>query len=183
MSADRTTCKIGTILGGSELRDAVHVAVCPIEAGEWIRPGEHIGIGTDGKATAKNAMHTGIADPFLKETIKAGNRFYMFMYPQTITSLRHEWTHPAFEPTSDEKKASESLLRQFCEAYEIGYAELLKSASEPNGYINLGFDAGNISDISRRHPEYKDFWDHIEIVTGRKFDELHRERANWTCGC
>ena len=67
-------------------RDAVHIAVIPMVATRLMKPGEH--------------LQNGIVDPFLKEMVPVGERYWLFLYPATITSLRHVWQHPAF---GDEK--------------------------------------------------------------------------------
>lgn len=105
---------LGRLLDDTAKRDAIHLAVYPVVAGEHITAGDHVRLGPDGKAyiahTYREAI--GIADPFIVETtwpgtkpsrsvIAYGSRFWLVVLPRTITSLRHVWEHPAF-PASGE---------------------------------------------------------------------------------
>jgi len=93
---------LGTTPHPSAGRDAVHVAVCPVTAGADMESGTRVFLGDDGTAydyaMPMNKMWLGIADPFLRRTIKKGERFWLCLYPNSVTSLRHVWTHPAFQP-------------------------------------------------------------------------------------
>ena len=88
---------LGTILDDTAGRDAVHVAVEPVVAGDRLSPGQHIGRLSDGTyGIGRDVQPLGIVDPFLRRPVSPGQRFYLFLYPRTITGLRHVWTHPAF---------------------------------------------------------------------------------------
>jgi hypothetical protein len=91
--------QIGSLVpDGENRRDAVHVAIAPVIASEDLVPGQHVGLdgGRPTHAWARANTKIGIVDPFLAEPVKRGQRFWLFLYPGTITSLRHVWTHPAF---------------------------------------------------------------------------------------
>jgi hypothetical protein len=88
---------LGKLIDGDERRDAVHIAVAPVEAAQRLTPGQHVGLSDDGRAIA-SGVPIGVVDPFLTTAVEPGQRFWLFMYPNTITSLRHVWTHPAFAP-------------------------------------------------------------------------------------
>jgi hypothetical protein len=87
-----TEVKLGQLVGGAAGRDAVHVAVVPMKAAVRLRPGCHVDRfgGTDYEPV-------GIVDPFLLQPVEPGQTFWLCLYPGTVTSLRHVWTHPAFE--------------------------------------------------------------------------------------
>lgn len=131
---------LGMIIDKAQKRDAIHLAVEPIEAGEKLWPGQDVGM-HDGKAwrtySASDTPHMalGIVDPFLKAAVQPGERFWLVVYPRQIHSLRHVWTHPAFpdapelrdiglqslnagidrQLAEDEaKRASEKWLRDWC---------------------------------------------------------------------
>jgi len=83
---------------GDRRRDAVHVAVAAVTAETRLSPGQHIGLvrADNMELVCQTERNIGIVDPFLTEDVEPGQRFWMFLYPDTITGLRHIWTHPAF---------------------------------------------------------------------------------------
>ena len=89
---------LGTIIDDKQARDAIHLAVEPVIAGERLRPGEPVYL-ADGKAwlAVGAGRGLGIVDPFLEEPVAEGHRFWLVVYPRKITSLRHVWTHPDFD--------------------------------------------------------------------------------------
>ncbi len=97
-------------------RDAVHIAVVPVTASENLWPGEHVGFVEPGniELVAVVGGTIGIVDPLLTSLVLKGQRFYMWIYPNTVTSLRHVWTHPAFDAAAAAKN------KAFAEAYGIG---------------------------------------------------------------
>lgn len=100
---------LGMIHFKPEHRDAIHLAVEPVKAGEHLQPGEQIGVlngiaysagsQLDNGADDPNPIKIkaqGIVDPFLPRTVKRGESFWFIMNPRMVTSLRHVWTHPDF---------------------------------------------------------------------------------------
>lgn len=100
------------IENGDRRRDAIHVAIAPVMAAETLFPGQPIGFTDDASllpdGIAAPGPHellagvdwpdgpVGVVDPYLHVPVQAGHRFWMFVMPNTVTSLRHVWTHPAF---------------------------------------------------------------------------------------
>ena len=87
---------LGTIFTTPQGRDAIHLAVEPVEATCTLLPGQHITI-QDQKAYPAGPIESlGIVDPFVQETIQKGQKFWFIMKPRQVRSLRHVWSHPAF---------------------------------------------------------------------------------------
>lgn len=173
---------LGTIIEGGG-RDAIHLAVEPVVASETLAPGQHIGI-MDGKATAFPEKFLGIVDPFLKDTIQEGQRFWLIVYPRQITSLRHVWTHPDFEEKKpeviehDPVSASKAWIAHFAEMIDQTYNRLMQAAAlwvedEEYTYDN--------SETYKDHwDKFPEFWIHYEVVTGKAPKD---KSSFFTCSC
>lgn len=118
--ADQTTPTLGKLIEAGQQRDAIHIAVAPVIAEHVLAPGVHVGFAVEGNTELVGCgakVKLGVVDPFLKEVVLKGQRFWMFLYPQTITSLRHDWTHPAFSAPAESNRfsrlESEAWLRNY----------------------------------------------------------------------
>jgi hypothetical protein len=95
---------------GDRRRDAIHIAVAPVTAAGRLAPGQHVGLVEEGNLELVGPCDRpiGAVDPFLAAEVEPGQRFWLFLYPGTITSLRHVWTHPVF--TAAAAAVKEKLL-------------------------------------------------------------------------
>lgn len=163
---------IGKILTAADQRDAIHVAVAPVTAGALLTPAQHIGLDPHGKAVwaglTSAIQPIGIVDPFLAQSVQPGERFFVFLYPGSITSLRHEWTHPAF---SD---ASEHWMRAFAEGHGVTYPDMMAAAQR---WVN---DGQYFSRGGQFEGEYipDEFWTHYAALTG-----IVGDGSFFSCSC
>ena len=78
-------------------RDAIHIAVAPIIAAENLLVGARVMLDDDGMGINETRGEAiGIVDPFRTTPVKEGERFWLCLFPGTITGLRHAWSHPKF---------------------------------------------------------------------------------------
>ena len=178
-----TELPLGQLITSSQQRDAIHIAVAPVVAGERLSPGDHVALATNDKETVYlSPVSIGVVDPFLKTRVMPGERFWLFLYPQTITSLRHDWSHPAFEPApSTAKEISEKWLRQFADECGVQYEWLLQSA-ESMVYSGDGRISG--TDMPQVAFEKRaEAWQHYEVVTGQTVGAEARDQTMFSCAC
>lgn len=177
--------KLGQLIDGEAERDAIHIACAPVVAATNLPPGAHVGILADGTVGTSDRP-VGIVDPFLTEHVFAGQKFWLVLYQNTVTGMRHHWAHPSFDsaatPIVDPRKAkSERWLRDFAERWEMGFDHMVADACDlkRNGIcIGTEFDGPHElgGDLER-------FWQHMEVFTGRKLTQEHRKTVGWRCAC
>lgn len=183
--------KLGSLIIDTVGRDAVHIAVAPVTAGAKLNPGDRIGF-TDTAHTVniKRKGAIGIVDPFLAHPVSKGDVFYMFLLPNTITSLRHEWTHPEFEKedllAETEKTfialqgdpAAEKWMTDFSERVNCTYSEMLEAAES---YLLTGDYLCKGGDLEGEYvPD--EFWNMYERIKRTTVTENSRG-SFFTCSC
>jgi hypothetical protein len=169
-------------------RDAIHIAVAPAVATTYLDPGEDVGFveGTERAGRNSSSAAIGIVDPFLPRTIGPGERFWIFLYPNTITSLRHQWTHPAFEQSAgrisqdDHIAKSRAWIEQHAKLLGLSDDVLMENAVEwlrdHDYFVQQG------SERWRDNFNPTEFWHHYEVVTGKPVPDDDK-RSFYCCTC
>lgn len=196
--------KLGSIITTPQHRDAVHIAVVPVKAAVALHAGQAVRLENGEAVSCYSSERIGVVDPFLLVTVKAGQEFWLFLNPGSITSLRHEWTHPAFkepEPqklyadvnVSDEeyqaqlatlrdlRAEAEAWLRNFADTRTCETYESLINVAKAGWSINIG--AYEFSEDWDSEAQRETFWRNIELVTGERFDSRHRDEVYFSCSC
>ncbi len=164
--------KLGQLIQGEAHRDAIHIAVAPVVSDVMVFPGQHL-ILVDGKACPVEGVKSiGIVDPFLGHAVPPGQPFWLCLHPGSITGLRHEWSHPAFNKgaslsprlalmASHSKEESEAWLRDYVRrncpynAPHDGFDDFIERVKNREVFYN-GSDCHSFSDVDqpyelRRH--------------------------------
>jgi hypothetical protein len=181
--------RIGELVTTPQERDAIHVAICPVLAHEKFKPREHIGAYYDSNleeyVASRSTLHPklGIVDPYLTVKIKEGDRFLMFLYPNTITSLKHNWTHPDLPDIANASRIEKDpngihlqWMEDFASRFRLTSFDMMEAADRyllNNTFFNKGelFEGEWIPD---------EFWDHYEALK----NTIVNNRGNFfTCSC
>ena len=164
-------------------KDAVHVAVVPVVAGQALYPGDSVAL-NDKKEAVKvkysKELRIGVVDCFLTNPINKGERFYLMLLPGSIKSIRHDWTHSALPEVVEDavKVRAGRWLKDYADSIASSLEELLmrtKDFLDCGDYWNEGerFDGKWV-------PE--EFWKYYEEYTGTKVDEDDKH-SFFSCSC
>lgn len=167
---------LGQLIEGVAGRDAIHVACAPMVADCDLSPGEHIGIASDGVA-GKHEPFVGITDPFLKENVLKGQKFWLVLYPKTVTRIRHHWIHPSFQDQPEDSAVACEWITAFAAKWDYSLDEFMTGARE---YIQHGHeldDKWGQLDVSEE--DWITFWGHFHTLTGLSI--MNRDKAFVIC--
>lgn len=174
--------EVGKILAEDAERDAIHVAVLPAYASVHLRVGDSVDLDDYGKAEpVENGKGIGIVDPFLKSSVLKGQRFYIFLYPNSITSMKHTWTCPSIDNRCENEYVQ--TLKKYAEKFEMSVDDLVQhivTFSQGGEPLCLPFDT----------PDFNtDLYDAVEMYAGRSVKEKIEERVDldferpFRCAC
>ncbi len=128
----------------------------------------------------------GIVDPFLELPVQRGQKFWIFLLPNTITSLRHDWTHPQL-PSKEQSQTiadSKQWLTDFSNRLGIGYNELIEAANNYLDYEERYCLGEEMPSWMYSHDNINGFWKHFEVITGKKNPRLEDEPSLFfRCSC
>lgn len=183
--------KVGVLIDETAQRDAIHIAVAPVISSGNYRPGEHVGFMPDGRVGIRAEKKIGIVDPFLENGVCADEWCYVFLYPQTVTGIRHHWSHPAFKECDSKKgevvtaPVSEAWLKDYVRSHcpyweneaDGGYSQFIHYVENQRWIFYNGSDCHSLADVE--NPE--ELFHHLGIVLGKKIDSDYFEA--FTCSC
>lgn len=186
--------RLGKIIAADDFceRDAIHVAVYPMTAQSILLPGQRIN--AQGLPLEK---FVGIVDPFLDRVVQIGERFWMFLFPATVTGMRHEWIHPEFpsakangsiEPTKSTVKSavqhrfdSEAWLSGLAATMGMSVNELIDAARRYVLHGDYTVEHGSQNWRDTFYGNEKEFWHHVEILAGIHAND--RDANPFCCTC
>lgn len=181
---------IGKILDSNEeRRDAIHIAIVPAIAAENLWAGNKVSLVYGTTDQVKRQEYSGgspiigVVDPFLNNFVRKGQKFWLFLYPNSVTGLQHVWTHPAFDCPQMPKNEHEKWLREFADKWNFNYAEMIEAAlsdDEEPYVVAQGVDLHSPKELGG---DFNLFWEHLEGLTGKQFDVEHRSKLAWSCSC
>lgn len=187
--------KLGQTLDGPGPKDAAHIAVVPVLLGEDMKAGDHARV-VCGKAYRADHLAIGIIDPYLEQYhLWEGTWVYMFLYPNSITGVLHNWLLPEFDDNSEIKEIprlnamSVEWLENFAHRYNTSYDAVVVKCQEALsfGTTYKGHDDKQYSWVTFYgtdiHEVPKGFWTHFRKATGWKVLKKDTDRVTFTCSC
>ncbi len=163
-------------------RDAIHIAVICVVAGEDLLVGQDVSVEKSiAFGRSGSGGDIGVVDPFLELNLDKGDQFWLFLYPNTVTSMQHHWEHPSFNPQAippsgnygDPEGVSKRFLEALCATYGVRWSDFEYAYVEGEG-IHMGEN-----DSANDMKDDPDFLWHFQNVFGKP----PHEDGYFSCAC
>lgn len=176
---------LGQLPSEDASRDAIHIAIAPVVAGDILLPGEHIGFLSNGRVSGSAQVKIGVVDPFLKKPVPIGQRCFLLLYPGTATGLRHHWEHPAFESKPEPEPAPDTevmkarrWLQHFASEVDLTLEDLLEACQK---YLkNRITTCISQSDLDFADEQVGELWHYYSILTETR---VNTSMVPFHCSC
>jgi len=109
------------------IKDAVHVAIVSLRAGQALKPADHITLNDEREAVRCDPSKSfGVVNPFVNGPTVRGTWFWGLLHMQEVPSVQHHWDHPEHSfaaPTTEPKR--NKYLSEFADKLGITYEALM----------------------------------------------------------
>jgi hypothetical protein len=102
-----------------------------------------------------------------------GQRCWVFLYPQTITGIRHHWRHPFFQDQDAHPTVDREWITAFAARWKYSFDEFMEGAHE---YIEDNHqldDKWNQLYVPKE--DWNEFWAHFYKLTGLSIGDKDKE--------
>jgi len=155
------------------VKDAIHVAIVSVRAGEFLHPGRRVTL-NEHREAVNDAKGIGVADPFLKGRIEKGENLWILMDASQVANVQHTWDHELdFSPPERVVAESKQLA---CHADKLGvtYTQLMDAARKlvDDGTSSKYEGILSEEDLENVQEEMWDFWYDWAEETGHEFGNM-----------
>lgn len=170
------------------VRDAIHVAVVSLLSGADLWPGQPVTWHVTGKSVklcTGSDVKIGIVNPFMKEAVGYNEKVWIMLYPNSVTGMTHNWSHPEFDEVSIDRELAESIIENMAESlgmssYEDSIAKdrLIEYANE---YCRHQSGVWPGDDYVADPRDWENFWKAYSAITGNP--RPTENRVPFRCAC
>lgn len=172
--------KLGEQPNEGQERDAIHVAVAPYKASEMLRPGQRVGIISEGVAGPCTDV-MGIVDPYLTDVVPKGQLFWLCLLPGLVSGMRHHWVVEGISNglvDGISKEEAKAWLKEQLDPLGVDFDELVYGDHVQGGYT-MSYKNEEAQD--HWYEIQDDYWKYREIFIGTKVEE--GMKGGFSCLC
>ncbi len=170
------------------LRDAIHVAVVSVTAGGLLCRGDRVKWYRKGMsvvACSHSEEAVGIVNPFMDNHYNPGKTVWIMLYPNTVTGMKHHWSHPDFDQTEDSLELAYATIDRMAETLGMSSYDDCSARDRLIEYANeyCRHQSGCWgSDYYQADPQdWENFWKAYSVVTGNP--RPTENRVPFRCAC